>query len=45
MFKDWKKEVFTIPNMLSLIRLILIPVYVMIYLEADSNKDYYLVLE
>lgn len=42
MFKDWKKEVFTIPNMLSLIRLILIPVYVMIYLEADSNKDYYL---
>ncbi len=42
MFKDWKKEVFTIPNMLSLIRLILIPVYVMIYLEADSNADYFL---
>lgn len=42
MFKDWKKEVLTIPNMLSLIRLIMIPIYVMIYLEADSNTDYYL---
>ena len=39
---DWKKEVFTIPNILSLFRLALIPVYVTIYLHAVSPKDYYL---
>ena len=38
---DWKKEVFTIPNILSLFRLALIPVYVTIYLHAVSPKDYY----
>ena len=38
--KDWKKEVFTIPNLLSLFRLLLIPVYVVIYLNADSLADY-----
>ena len=40
--KDWKKEVFTIPNLLSLFRLLLIPVYVVIYLNADSLADYYI---
>lgn len=38
--RDWKKDLLTIPNMLSLFRLLLIPVYVVIYLEADSNADY-----
>lgn len=38
--RDWKKDLFTIPNMLSLFRLVLIPVYVVIYLEADSSADY-----
>lgn len=38
--KDWKKEVFTIPNFLSLFRLILIPVYVYIYLNAQSDSGY-----
>lgn len=38
--RDWKKDLFTIPNMLSLFRLVLIPVYVVIYLEADSYADY-----
>ena len=42
MFKDWKKEIFTIPNMLSLFRLLLIPVYVILYLRAQSPADYYL---
>ena len=28
---NWKKEVFTIPNLLSIFRLILIPVYITIY--------------
>lgn len=38
--KDWKKEILTVPNLLSLFRLILIPVYVMIYLKADHPSDY-----
>ena len=39
---DWKKDVFTIPNMLSLFRLFLIPVYVHIYLNATQPRDYFL---
>ena len=38
--KDWKKDLFTIPNMLSLFRLVLIPVYVVIYLRATETADY-----
>lgn len=40
MIKDWKKEIFTIPNLLSLFRLLLIPVYMTIYLNAAQTKDY-----
>ena len=40
--KNWKKEILTIPNLLSLFRLVLIPVYVVIYLNARDNVDYYL---
>lgn len=40
--KDWKKETLTIPNMLSLFRLLLIPVYVLIYLNASEPIHYYL---
>ncbi len=40
--KDWKKDLFTIPNLLSLFRLVLIPVYVVIYLNAQTDADYYL---
>ena len=39
---DWKKEVFTIPNMLSLFRLVLIPVYVDIYMNATEMREYFL---
>ncbi len=39
--KNWKKEVFTIPNLLSLLRLALLPVYAYIYLNA-TTKDQYL---
>ena len=38
--RDWKKDLFTIPNMLSLFRLVLIPVYVIIYLNAEAFADY-----
>lgn len=40
--KDWKKEILTIPNLLSLFRLILIPVYMTIYLNARDHTDYFL---
>lgn len=40
--KDWKKDILTIPNLLSLFRLILIPVYVMIYLNATQPVHYYI---
>ncbi len=40
--KDWKKDLFTIPNMLSLFRLLLIPVYIVIYLNAQDDADYYI---
>ena len=39
--KDWKKDLFTIPNMLSFFRLLLIPVYVIIYLNATMPAHYF----
>ena len=42
LIKDWKKDIVTIPNLLSLFRLVLIPVYVAIYLNAEGIADYYL---
>ena len=38
--KDWKKEILTIPNLLSFFRLILIPVYMSIYIHAQVTRDY-----
>lgn len=35
-----KKEIFTIPNLLSLFRILLIPVYAIIYMRAEELKDY-----
>ena len=35
-FTNWKKDLFTIPNLLSLFRLSLIPVYMTIYLEGSN---------
>ena len=37
---NWKKEICTIPNLLSVFRLGLIPVYLRLYLNADSSEDY-----
>ena len=39
---NWKKELFTIPNLLSLFRLALIPGYMTIYLEAVTDADRWL---
>lgn len=40
--KNWKKEILSIPNLLSLFRLALIPVYMLIYLNATQPSHYYL---
>ena len=37
--RNWKKDVFTIPNLLSLFRLILIPVYISLYLKANQPSE------
>lgn len=39
---DWKKDLFTIPNIMSLFRLILIPVFALVYINAASVNDYYI---
>lgn len=38
--KDWKKEIFTVPNLLSMFRLVMIPFYVAIYLNATSAYEF-----
>ncbi len=38
--KNWKTEILTIPNLLSLFRLVLIPVYARIYLTATQDYQY-----
>ena len=43
MFSEkWRREIFTIPNLLSLFRILLIPVYITIYLNADDHRQYLL---
>ncbi|MBO7252933.1 MAG: CDP-alcohol phosphatidyltransferase family protein [Oscillospiraceae bacterium] len=39
---NWKKEIFTVPNLLSFIRLLLIPVYLHFYLYASTSLHYWL---
>lgn len=42
MFRNnWKKEILTIPNLLSLFRLVLIPVYAQLYLRAVTPVQHY----
>lgn len=42
LINNWKKEICTIPNLLSLFRLVLIPVYVYIYLNATQDHHYWI---
>lgn len=37
----WKQEILTVPNLLSLFRLVLIPVYMTVYLNAMKPQDYW----
>lgn len=38
--RNWKKEILTIPNALSVFRIGLIPVYLKLYLNAEDARDY-----
>ena len=42
LIKKLKKEIITIPNLLSLFRLLLIPIYIYLYLRAKRPEDYIL---
>ena len=35
-----KKEIFTIPNFLSVVRILLIPLYAYLYMKAQTAKEY-----
>lgn len=37
-----KKDILTIPNLMSIFRILLIPIYIYIYLNADKAADYWL---
>ena len=37
-----KKEIFSIPNIMGYVRILLIPVFMYIYITASSARDYYL---
>ena len=40
MRKDWKREYFSIPNLMGYFRILLIPVFVVCYLRAETTADY-----
>jgi len=40
--KNWKRELFTIPNLLSLFRILLIPVYIRLYQNATELRHVHL---
>ena len=42
MSRNWKKELKSIPNVLSIFRLLLIPVYTIIFLQAGEPWEYWL---
>ncbi len=40
--KKPEDRIFTVPNILSVVRIMIIPVYVALYLSAEEDKDYYI---
>lgn len=42
MKKDFMKEYFSIPNLMGYFRILLVPVYLFVYINADSKRDYYI---
>ena len=39
MRQDWKREYFSVPNLMGYFRIILIPVYLWLYFNADGTAD------
>lgn len=39
-----KSEIFTVPNILVYIRIVLIPVFALLYINAKTTQDYYIAL-
>lgn len=37
-----RKEIFSIPNIMGYFRILLIPVYVLLYYHAESVREYYI---
>ena len=37
-----RKDVFSIPNIMGYFRILLIPIYVLLYYHAESVKEYYI---
>lgn len=42
MKQNFIREYFSIPNLLGYFRILLIPVYLCLYIQADSTRDYYI---
>ncbi|MDO4275386.1 MAG: CDP-alcohol phosphatidyltransferase family protein [Eubacteriales bacterium] len=42
MKKDVKKEYFSVPNLMGYFRILLVPVYLAVYLNAETTRDYYI---
>lgn len=40
--KDWKREYFSIPNMLGYFRLVLAGIYLAVCIQAETKSDYYI---
>ncbi len=38
--KEQKRDILTVPNLLTLLRLMLIPVYATMYMKAQTSQDY-----
>lgn len=38
--RDWRREYFSIPNIMSYFRLALIPLYLVVYFSAETDRDY-----
>ena len=39
--KYTKKEIFSIPNCLGYFRILLIPIFILLYVKAETKSDYY----
>ncbi len=42
MKKDFKQEYFSIPNLMGYFRLLVVPIYLYLYINAKETRDYYI---